>query len=521
MHFYMRNARLEEIKKFQREHGIKSLGMPYMVGNGSADINNIKHRFIVLPRYGTDVAKLFLANGRRLPEGTCYRLALQMLDVYQFIHCCGYVHADLKASNILLGYDKQHQAYLVDFGLASHFTTKDFKPDPKKMHNGTIEYTSRDAHLGVATMRADLEILGYNLIEWLGADLPWVKDKLLTTPIKVQKAKEAFMSDVEKSLKKIFTKEVPLVIKEYFKYVAKMDFNETPNYEKCRKMFTAALKALKLPLTGDLDFNIKASASLNKNTKSPLVNKYAKMATKKNIKNEISSSENEDDSEDEIINASDDDVGDVISANHKNTKKNKKSIKPASFKQANPALKRTKNDSLLSESSPSPSKRSKPNPVKSPSREKMSPLKQKSTLKTASSNSPTSKLRHTPLNAKANIRMSPAVTLSSSRSGKTVINDRITPNKKPSKTYEFNFELDVSMDANVIVNVKRKKKLLEPSQELQNTSSRNTPSVKPSTSTSNSTPVTRVKVRKVGNEEDISGSPRTPAVTVKKSRRVQ
>lgn len=49
---------------------------------------------------------------------------------------------------MLLGFGKNggHQAYLVDFGLASHYTTKDFKPDPKKMHNGTIEYTSRDAH---------------------------------------------------------------------------------------------------------------------------------------------------------------------------------------------------------------------------------------------------------------------------------------------------------------------------------------------------------------------------------------
>jgi vaccinia related kinase len=38
--------------------------------------------------------------------------------------------------------------YLVDFGLASHYSQKEYKPDPKKAHNGTIEYTSRDAHVG-------------------------------------------------------------------------------------------------------------------------------------------------------------------------------------------------------------------------------------------------------------------------------------------------------------------------------------------------------------------------------------
>lgn len=41
------------------------------------------------------------------------------------------------------------QVYLVDFGLATHFNTDEtFKPNPKKAHNGTIEYLSRDAHLG-------------------------------------------------------------------------------------------------------------------------------------------------------------------------------------------------------------------------------------------------------------------------------------------------------------------------------------------------------------------------------------
>lgn len=68
----------------------------------------------------------------------------------EYIHKSTYVHADIKGANILLGFGKggDQQVFLVDFGLASHYTTKDFKADPKKMHNGTIEYTSRDAHAG-------------------------------------------------------------------------------------------------------------------------------------------------------------------------------------------------------------------------------------------------------------------------------------------------------------------------------------------------------------------------------------
>ena len=46
------------------------------------------------------------------------------------------------------------QIYLVDFGLATRYVTgsgdhKEYKEDPRKVHDGTIEFTSRDAHKGV------------------------------------------------------------------------------------------------------------------------------------------------------------------------------------------------------------------------------------------------------------------------------------------------------------------------------------------------------------------------------------
>lgn len=182
--------------------------MPHLIGSGSHEINGIKHRFIVMPRYGKDIWSYFLANNRQLPEHTCYRLAIQMIDVFEYVHGCTYVHADLKGANMLVGLGKSGatQAYLVDFGLASHYTTKDFKPDPKKMHNGTIEYTSRDAHNGVPTMRGDLEILGYNLINWMGVKLPWESGNMLSNPTKVQNEKEEFMKNTDKALEKLFQK---------------------------------------------------------------------------------------------------------------------------------------------------------------------------------------------------------------------------------------------------------------------------------------------------------------------------
>jgi len=45
------------------------------------------------------------------------------------------------------------QVYLVDYGLATHYKHdgkhRAYKEDPRKAHDGTIEFTSRDAHKGV------------------------------------------------------------------------------------------------------------------------------------------------------------------------------------------------------------------------------------------------------------------------------------------------------------------------------------------------------------------------------------
>lgn len=45
------------------------------------------------------------------------------------------------------------QVYLADYGLSYRYCPdgvhKEYKKNPKKGHNGTIEYTSLDAHKGV------------------------------------------------------------------------------------------------------------------------------------------------------------------------------------------------------------------------------------------------------------------------------------------------------------------------------------------------------------------------------------
>lgn len=50
------------------------------------------------------------------------------------------------------------QVYLADYGLSYRYCPKgvhkEYKENPKKSHNGTIEYTSLDAHRGLGETSA-------------------------------------------------------------------------------------------------------------------------------------------------------------------------------------------------------------------------------------------------------------------------------------------------------------------------------------------------------------------------------
>ncbi|KAJ4436629.1 hypothetical protein ANN_16760 [Periplaneta americana] len=208
MHFYIKVAKPDQIEEWMKQKKLKSLGMPRYLGSGSHECNGQKYRFVVMDRYGKDLWSLFLQNNRLFPLPTIFRVGLQIINILEYIHSKGYVHADIKGSNLLLGLHKgtENQVYLVDFGLASRYS-KEYKPDPKKAHNGTIEYTSRDAHVGVSTRRGDLEILGYNLVQWMTSKLPWENN--LRDSVHVHQQKNKYMDNIPEFVKKCFQKTNP------------------------------------------------------------------------------------------------------------------------------------------------------------------------------------------------------------------------------------------------------------------------------------------------------------------------
>ncbi|XP_011693702.1 PREDICTED: serine/threonine-protein kinase VRK1-like [Wasmannia auropunctata] len=253
MHFYMRNCKPDEIASWQKKKKLAALGMPRYVASGSHEYKNTKYRFLVIDRYGKDLWKIFEENNRQFPEHVVYKLALQILDILEYIHHKNYVHADVKGENLLLDLNSYDQVYLVDFGLASRCTSStELKVDPKKAHNGTLQYTSRDAHMGVPTRRGDIEILYYNIILWLCGSLPWEK---LLDPATVQKEKEKAFNNVDSFLNKCFRGSAPKAVHKFMTLLASVKFNEIPSYEKLKETLLDGLKKLSHKPDGKLKLN--------------------------------------------------------------------------------------------------------------------------------------------------------------------------------------------------------------------------------------------------------------------------
>lgn len=283
---------------------MNNLGVPHYVASGSHQIKDNKYRFLILPKYDSDLEKIFISKNQKFNMKTVLTISLQIIDILEYIHSKGYVHSDIKASNIMLQNNvqemmqvassqtalciryhgmsplrtckirsisrvlrnnnylrcidndfmekpsnnivktKQDQVFLLDYGLASKYLLsngnhKTFCTDERKAHAGTILFCSVDAHLGVQSRKSDMECLGYNMIHWLTANLPW-NNNLEDAEI-IHKTKKECLDDLHSFLTHSFGK-YPKFISDYFEDIINLNFEDTPNYNYYRKLFKKALK---------------------------------------------------------------------------------------------------------------------------------------------------------------------------------------------------------------------------------------------------------------------------------------
>ncbi|RUS68737.1 hypothetical protein EGW08_023501 [Elysia chlorotica] len=277
MQFYQRVAKPNLIQSFITSHKLRYLSVPPYISTGRHMYNGKEFRFLVMPRFGTDLQKYLVQSGGHFPAKTTFSIGLRMLDALQFLHENEYVHADVKAANILTGFragsETMNEVYLVDYGLAYRYTVdgvhKEYKEDPRKAHDGTIEFTSRDAHKGVApSRRADLEILGYCMLQWLCGKLPW-EDKL-SDPRYVADSKERLTGNPPLLVTACHPGPRPPSLDCMCKYMEKVNtlgYSSTPDYKSFRDLLRAGAQKAGLRDEWKLDLCTSFGASQAKTTK--------------------------------------------------------------------------------------------------------------------------------------------------------------------------------------------------------------------------------------------------------------
>ncbi|KAM7078570.1 serine/threonine-protein kinase VRK2 isoform 2-T2 [Molossus nigricans] len=237
--FYQRAAKKECIKKWIEQKQLDYLGIPLFYGSGLTEFMGRRYRFMVMERLGMDLQKISDQNGT-FKKSTVLQLGVRMLDVLEYVHENEYVHGDIKAANLLLGYKNPDQVYLADYGLAYRYCPngnhKQYQENPRKGHNGTMEFTSLDAHKGVPlSRRSDLEILGYCLLRWVCGKLPWERN--LRDPVAVQTAKANLLDELPESvLKWAPSGSSCCEIAQYLACAHNLAYDEKPNYQMLKKI---------------------------------------------------------------------------------------------------------------------------------------------------------------------------------------------------------------------------------------------------------------------------------------------
>ena len=114
----------QALRRFMREIEVAaSLEHPNIVKFIESGTHNGAVYLVTEYVEGSDAARLADSQGGRLPYNEAIQVVSQSLDALAYAHEKGYIHRDIKESNILLsGAAPDYTAKLTDFGLAKSFT---------------------------------------------------------------------------------------------------------------------------------------------------------------------------------------------------------------------------------------------------------------------------------------------------------------------------------------------------------------------------------------------------------------
>lgn len=135
--------------------------------------------FMTMELLGPNLGEMLKFCDCRFSLKTTLKLALQLINRFEYMHSKNFLHRDVKPENFLMGLgDKLNTLHILDLGLAKRYqdpvTGKHIPFKNDKSLTGTARYASLNCHKGEEqSRRDDFEAIGYVLIYLHTGYLPW------------------------------------------------------------------------------------------------------------------------------------------------------------------------------------------------------------------------------------------------------------------------------------------------------------------------------------------------------------
>jgi hypothetical protein len=224
---------------------LKNESIIYKHLNGITGVPNIKwygknelYYFMVIELLGNSLQKVVDVS-KKLTLKVVLQIGIVVLNILKNIHNRGFIHRDIKPENFLLTITNPKKIRIIDFGLSKPYTIHGIHIDCKKKQKfmGTPDFASINAHNFLEqSRRDDLEALSYMLIYFYFGTLEWMNDDIYFSN---NEDENSYIKNKKELISE--NQDIPLVLMEYHNYVRRLEFEETPDYDKYIQLFKTEL----------------------------------------------------------------------------------------------------------------------------------------------------------------------------------------------------------------------------------------------------------------------------------------